>query len=145
MTRFLCGLALLLVLPLAMAAKPAVFATDEGAIRGYDPVAYFTDAAPTRGSDQFTASWQGATFHFANAENLNLFKGDPAAYAPQYGGYCAYAVSRGYTATTVPEAWAIVDGKLYLNYSLGIKQRWSGDAPANIRAANSNWPAVLER
>ena len=145
MTRFLCGLALLLVLPLAMAAKPDVFATDEGAIRGYDPVAYFTDAAPTRGSDQFTASWQGATFHFANAENLSLFKGDPAAYAPQYGGYCAYAVSKGYTATTVPEAWAIVDGKLYLNYSLGIKQSWSGDVPANIRAANSNWPAVLER
>ena len=145
MTRLLGGLALLLVLPLAMAAKPAVFATDEGAIRGYDPVAYFTDAAPTRGSDQFTASWQGATFHFASAENLKLFKVDPAAYAPQYGGYCAYAVSKGATATTVPEAWTIVDGKLYLNYSLGIKQRWSGDVPGNIRAANSNWPAVLER
>ncbi len=145
MTRLLGGLALLLVLPLAMAAKPAVFATDEGAIRGYDPVAYFTDAAPTRGSDQFTASWQGATFHFASAENLKLFKADPAAYAPQYGGYCAYAVSKGATATTVPEAWTIVDGKLYLNYSLGIKQRWSGDVPGNIRAANSNWPAVLER
>ena len=145
MTRLLGGLALLLVLPLAMAAKPAVFATDEGAIRGYDPVAYFTDAAPTRGSDQFTASWQGATFHFASAENLNLFKAAPAAYAPQYGGYCAYAVSKGATATTVPEAWTIVDGKLYLNYSLGIKQRWSGDVPGNIRAANSNWPAVLER
>jgi YHS domain-containing protein len=145
MTRLLCGLALLLVLPLAMAAKPAVFATDEGAIRGYDPVAYFTAAAPTRGSDQFTASWQGATFYFASAENLKLFKADPAAYAPQYGGYCAYAVSKGATATTVPEAWTIVDGKLYLNYSLGIKQRWSGDVPGNIRAANSNWPAVLER
>ena len=64
MSRFPGRLALLLVLPLAIAAKPAVFATDEGAIRGYDPVAYFTDAAPTRGSDQFTASWQGATFHF---------------------------------------------------------------------------------
>jgi YHS domain-containing protein len=145
MTRFLCGLALLLVIPLAMAAKPAVLATEEGAIRGYDPVAYFTDAAPTRGSDQFTSSWQGATFHFASAENLKLFKADPAAYAPQYGGYCAYAVSKGATATTVPEAWTIVDGKLYLNYSLDIKQRWSGDVPGNIRAANSNWPAVLDR
>ena len=145
MTRLLGGLALLLVLPLAMAAKPAIFATDEGAIRGYDPVAYFTDAAPTRGNDQFSTSWQGATFHFASAENLKLFKADPAAYAPQYGGYCAYAVSKGATATTVPEAWTIVDGKLYLNYSLGIKQRWSGDVAGNIRAANSNWPAVLER
>jgi YHS domain-containing protein len=145
MSRFLGGLALLLVLPLAMAAKPVIFATNEGAIRGYDPVAYFTNAAPTRGSDQFTASWQGATFHFGSAENLKLFKADPAAYAPQYGGYCAYAVSKGATATTVPEAWTIVDGKLYLNYSLGIKQRWSSDVPGNIRAANSNWPAVLER
>ena len=145
MTRLLGGLALLLVLPLAMAAKPAIFATDEGAIRGYDPVAYFTDAAPTRGNDQFSKSWQGATFHFASAENLKRFKADPAAYAPQYGGYCAYAVSKGATATTVPEAWTIVDGKLYLNYSLGIKQRWSGDVAGNIRAANSNWPAVLER
>ena len=145
MTRLLGGLALLLVLPLAMAAKPAIFATDEGAIRGYDPVAYFTDAAPTRGNDQFSTSWQGATFHFASAENLKLFKADPVAYAPQYGGYCAYAVSKGATATTVPEAWTIVDGKLYLNYSLGIKQRWSGDVAGNIRAANSNWPAVLER
>jgi YHS domain-containing protein len=145
MYKILTGLALLLILPLAIAGKPAVFSTNEGAIRGYDPVAYFTVGMPTRGSDQFTASWQGATYRFASADNLARFKEDPATYAPQYGGYCAYAVSKGATATTVPEAWTIVDGKLYLNYSLGIKQRWSGDIPGNINAADSNWPAVLDR
>jgi len=145
MYKILGGLALLLILPLAIAGKPAVFVTDEGAIRGYDPVAYFKAGAPTRGSQQFSADWQGATYHFANAENLAAFQQDPAAYAPQYGGYCAYAVSKGATATTVPEAWTIVDGKLYLNYSKDIQQRWKQDIPGNIRAANNNWPAVLER
>ena len=145
MYKFLGGLALLLVLPLAIAGKAPVFSTDEGAIRGYDPVAYFTLGAPTPGSEQFSATWQGATYRFASADNLARFKVDPAAYAPQYGGYCAYAVSKGATATTVPEAWTIVDGKLYLNYSLGIKQRWSGDIPGNISVADSNWPAVLDR
>ena len=145
MIKFLGGLALLLVLPLAIAGKASVFSTDEGAIRGYDPVAYFTRGAPAPGSEQFSASWQGATYRFASADNLARFKADPAAYAPQYGGYCAFAVSKGYTATTVPEAWSIVDGKLYLNHSLGVKQRWSSDIPANISAADSNWPAVLDR
>ena len=145
MSKLLGGLMLLLVIPLAIAGKAAVFSTDEGAIRGYDPVAYFTIGAPTPGSDQFSASWQGATYRFANAENLARFEADPAAYAPQYGGYCAYAVSQGATASTVPQAWTIVDGKLYLNYSLSVKQRWSKDIPGNIKAADSNWPAVLER
>ena len=145
MYKILGGLALLLVLPFAMAGEPAVFATDEGAIRGYDPVAYFTVGAATRGSDQFSAEWQGSTFRFANADNLAAFKADPAAYAPQYGGYCAYALSKGAIAGTVPEAWSIVDGKLYLNYSTSVRQRWKQDIPGNIRAANANWPAVLER
>ena len=145
MIKFLGGLALLLVLPLAIAGKAPVFSTDEGAIRGYDPVAYFTRGAPAPGSEQFSASWQGATYRFASADNLARFKADPAAYAPQYGGYCAFAVSKGYTATTVPEAWSIVDGKLYLNHSLGVRQRWSSDIPTNISAADSNWPAVLDR
>ena len=145
MYKILGGLALLLVLPFAMAGEPAVFATDEGAIRGYDPVAYFTVGAATRGSDQFSAEWQGSTFRFANADNLAAFKADPAAYAPQYGGYCAYALSKGAIAGTVPEAWSIVDGKLYLNYSTAVQQRWKQDIPGNIRAANANWPAVLDR
>ena len=143
MKRFFGGLALLLVLPLAIAGKPPVFSTSEGAIRGYDPVAYFTLGEPTRGSDEFTAEWQGATYHFASAENQARFKADPEAYAPQYGGYCAYAVSYGSTASTVPEAWKIVDGKLYLNFNRRADRKWLRNRDAAITRADSNWPTVL--
>jgi len=143
MLKSLLGLLGLVFMSLAFAGEAPVFATDDGAIRGYDPVAYFTMGEPTRGSDQFTTSWQGATYKFASAANLALFKEEPEAYAPQYGGYCAYAVSKGATAGTVPEAWTIVDGKLYLNYSLAVQQRWRKDVPGHIRAADRNWPAVL--
>jgi YHS domain-containing protein len=143
MLKSLLGLLALIFVPLAFATESRVFATGDGAIRGYDPVAYFTVGEPTRGSDQFTASWQGATFKFASAANLELFEAEPAAYAPQYGGYCAYAVAKGATAGTVPDAWTIVEGKLYLNYSLAVQQRWRKDVPGHIRAADRNWPAVL--
>ena len=144
MLKSLLGLLVLVFAPLAFAAQAPVFTTDDGAIRGYDPVAYFTIGEPTRGSDRFTTSWQGATFKFVSAANLELFKADPADYAPQYGGYCAYAVSKGATAGTVADAWTIVDGKLYLNYSLGVRQRWRKDVPRHIKAAGRNWPAVLD-
>ena len=134
---------LLWLLPLAHAGKPPVFANTDGAIRGYDPVAYFTAGAPAKGSDQYTTEWQGATFKFASAENLALFKTDSSKYAPQYGGYCAYAISKGATASTVPEAWTIADGKLYLNYSLDVRKRWREDIPGHIAAADENWPGVL--
>ena len=144
MTRFLGGLALMLVLPLAIAGKAPVFSTSDGAINGYDPVAYFTEGKPVRGNDAFSADWKGASYYFSSAENRDKFNADPAAYAPQYGGYCAYAVSQGYTAPTVPEAWSIVDGRLYLNYSLGVQKRWNQDIPGFITAADKNWPNVLE-
>ena len=140
-TLLIC-LTCMLLLPV-YAAKPPVFATSEGAIRGYDPVAYFTQGKPVKGLNQYTMQWQGATYKFASAANLALFAADAAKYAPQYGGYCAYAVSAGYTASTVPEAWAIVDGKLYLNYSLGVQKKWRQDIPGRIAAANKNWPQVL--
>ena len=144
MNKFLGGLALLLVIPIAIAGKAPVFSNDDGAIRGYDPVAYFSAGAPIRGSNQFTTNWQGATYYFASADNLARFESDPAGFAPQYGGYCAYAVSQGYTASTVPEAWSIIDGRLYLNYSTGVQQRWRKDIPDNIKAADANWPGVLD-
>lgn len=144
MVKLLHGLLILFFAPLAFAGEAPVFSTEEGAIRGYDPVAYFTVGKPVRGKDQFTTKWQGATFKFSSAENLALFKAEPTAYAPQYGGYCAFAVSKGATAGTVPDAWSIVDGKLYLNYSLNVRNRWSKDVPGNIKAADRNWPAVLE-
>ncbi|NRA66464.1 MAG: YHS domain-containing protein [Pseudobacteriovorax sp.] len=112
------------------------------AIGGTDPVAYFTVGAPTAGSDSFTYDWSGSTWKFASQENLDAFKVDPKAYAPQFGGFCAYAVSRNYTASTTPEAWNIVDGKLYLNLSLSVRSSWAEDIPGNIAAGDANWPGL---
>ncbi|MEM6423149.1 MAG: YHS domain-containing (seleno)protein, partial [Pseudomonadota bacterium] len=106
-------------------------------------VAYFVQGGPKPGRAAHAATWNGTTWHFASAENRERFLADPAVYAPQYGGYCAWAVSRGYTAPTVPEAWEIVDNRLYLNFSLGVRARWRRDIPGNIARANANWPGVL--
>ncbi len=137
--------ALLLHTPAALAAKDPVFTStfSDLAIRGYDPVAYFTEARPVEGQGSFEYEWNGATWRFAKRENLESFKANPQAYAPRYGGYCAWAVSQGSTASTVPEAWRIVNGKLYLNYSKGVQARWERDIPGNIAKANQNWPKVL--
>ncbi|MDP6344517.1 MAG: YHS domain-containing (seleno)protein [Alphaproteobacteria bacterium] len=114
------------------------------AIGGFDPVAYFTMGKPVKGSGDFTAEWQGATWRFVSAANRDAFIAGPEKYAPQYGGYCAYAVSQGYTASIEPEAWHLVNGKLYLNYSLEVWQTWLADRDAYIAAADRNWPGVLE-
>ncbi|MCF6445201.1 YHS domain-containing (seleno)protein [Nereida sp. MMG025] len=127
----------------AMAAEPAVFATDGVAINGYDPVAYFTQSMPVQGSAQITASHDGATFRFASEGNKAMFLAEPAKFAPQYGGYCAYAVSKGYTATTSPNAWTVHDGKLYLNFNRAVRGIWSRDIPGNVKKGDANWPSVL--
>ena len=121
----------------------AVFAENNVAIRGADPVAYFTAGEYTPGSEEFTPDWQGATWQFASAENRDLFAANPEEYAPQYGGFCAFAVSQGYTAPIEPTAWKIVDGKLYLNFDDRIQKRWSNDIPGHIAQADQNWPGVL--
>lgn len=129
----------------SVAAKEPVYQSLLGtAIDGTDPVAYFTEGRPVAGSSDTTYEWIGATWRFASAENRDKFKAEPARYAPQYGGYCAWAVAQGYTASTDPEAWKIVDGKLYLNYDKGVQAKWEGDVPGNITAADGNWPKVLE-
>ena len=115
----------------------SVYAEDGVAIDGTDPVAYFTEARPVPGDPAITHDWMGAA---CNAANPDAFAADPEAYAPQFGGYCAWAVSEGYTASTVPEAWRIVDGKLYLNYSRRIQSRWERDIPGNIARGTANWP-----
>jgi hypothetical protein len=143
--RHLFGfIALSLFIPLALAGKPMVFSGSDGAIRGYDPVSYFTEGKPVKGIEQHSFIWNGATFRFSSAKSLELFSNDPSMYAPQYGGYCAYAVSKGATASTVPDAWTIVDDKLYLNYSLSVMRQWRSDIPGNIAAADGNWPDVLK-
>ena len=144
MKKLFAAFIALVIMPLAIAGQPQTYANRNGAIRGYDPVAYFTIGEPTEGDNKYTTRWQGAIYKFASAENLALFKSDPERYAPQYGGYCAYAVAKGSTAQIDPEAWTIVNGKLYLNFSPAIRKRWSQDIPGNIRAANNNWPGVLD-
>ena len=115
-----------------------------GAIRGYDPVAYFTEKKPVKGKKDFSHKWKGAAWYFSSARNRDLFRDNPEKYAPKYGGYCAYAVSQGYTASIVPEAWRIVDGKLYLNYSKGVQQTWEQDIPGYIKLGDKNWPRLLK-
>jgi YHS domain-containing protein len=137
--------AILLSPTVAFAQKPTVFSDRNGAIRGHDPVAYFDQKGPVKGSKQFSHAWRGATWYFASAENRDKFAAEPERYAPRYGGYCAYAVSQGYTADIDPAAWSIVDGKLYLNYSLRIRERWNKDIPGHIRKADTTWPSVLQR
>ena len=122
------------------AASEVVFSSWGKAIRGYDPVAYFTEGRPVEGDSDYTAEYMDATWRFASAENKALFVANPEKYAPQFGGYCAWAVSQGETASIDPEAWDIVDGKLYLNYSKSVKARWSRDIPGNIRKGEANWP-----
>ena len=127
----------------AFAAKPRFYSEKGVAIDGSDAVAYFTQGAPVKGKAEFTYDWMGTSWRFSTAANRDSFAANPERFAPQYGGYCAYAVSEGYTASTIPEAWKIVDGKLYLNYSRRIQRRWEKEIPERIAAANKNWPAVL--
>jgi len=129
----------------AFAADPVNKDRDGVAIEGYDPVAYFTMDKPVKGSEQFVHRWQGAEWRFANQEHLDLFKANPEKYAPQYGGYCAYAVSKNSTASIDPDSWKIVDGKLYLNYSKRIQRRWEKDIPGYIAKADKNWPGLIDK
>ncbi len=145
--RILAGLALALalgVLAPGAHAIDSVFSHRGKAIRGYDPVAYFTEGRPVEGSGEFTAEWMGATWRFASAANRDAFQADPGRYAPQYGGYCAWAVSQGYTASIDPEAWRIVGDKLYLNYSKSVQGRWEKDIPGNIAKGDRNWPGLKD-
>lgn len=121
--------------------------TEEGgvAIEGYDAVAYFADAKPVKGSEKFEHEWMNAKWRFATAANRDAFAEDPETYAPQYGGYCAFGVSRGYAVPVDPEAWKIVDGKLYLNYNKEVQTEWNKDIPGYIRKADANWPDVLKK
>lgn len=128
--------------PLAQKQSGAVNVTDGVAIQGYDPVAYFADARPRRGLEAHFFDWQGARWRFVSAANRDAFAADPERYAPAYGGFCAFGVASGYKVAIDPEAWAIVDGKLYLNYSKSVQRNWQADIPGYIAKANTTWPAL---
>ena len=121
-----------------------VNATSEGlAIKGYDPVAYFTEQKPVAGSIEFEHIWNGAKWRFATTEHRDLFKTDPEKYAPRYGGYCAYALSKGKIADIDPESWTVFNGKLYLNLNKDVQRLWMKDMQKYIRKADENWPHLL--
>ncbi|MBB35367.1 MAG: twin-arginine translocation pathway signal protein [Hirschia sp.] len=140
----LAVIALVWSAPMAVAEKAPVYTGlfSDVAVGGYDPVSYFS-GMPQQGSDQFSMEYQGAEFRFASQENLDAFKLDPTAYAPQYGGYCAWAAAQGNTAKGDPRYWKIVDGKLYLNYNAKVQKDWEKNIPLFIEKADANWPDIL--
>jgi hypothetical protein len=113
------------------------------AVGGYDPVAYFTKGQPVEGKKEYQTRWMDAEWRFASAENRDLFIASPEKYAPQYGGYCAWAIAQGKTASGDPQLWKIVGGKLYLNYDEEVQRRWEKDIPGFVASADRNWPTVL--
>lgn len=124
----------------------SLFETKTGiAIKGYDPVAYFTQNKPVKGVDAYVYEWQGAKWKFANQANLDTFKANPTKYAPQYGGYCAYGVANDNLVSIEPDKFTIIDGKLYLNYDADVQSKWLKDTAGYIRKADSKFSSLLKK
>jgi len=113
------------------------------AVSGYDTVAYFTENKPVKGDSDYSFEYKEATWQFSSKANLALFKANPEKYAPQYGGYCAWAAADGRTASGDPLQWTIIDEKLYLNYNAAVQEEWLKDTATFIKEADSKWPALL--
>jgi YHS domain-containing protein len=142
-TRILLhSLLFILATAFAYAQQPEIFSTEAGAIQGYDPVAFFKESKPVMGKKEFSFSWNEASWYFSSEENLNLFKADPAAYAPQYGGWCAYGTAAGHKSPTEPDTWSIVNNKLYFNYNSAVKKLWNKNQKGLIDQADKNWPRL---
>lgn len=146
-TKYYTGTALLifmlLVSGIVMAASSVNVDSDGVAIKGYDPVAYFTMDKPVKGKKNIQYEWNGAKWMFSSENHKDMFMKDPAKYAPRYGGYCAYGVAVDALFDIRPEAWSVVDDSLYLNKSLDVRTLWKKDIPGNIKKADMNWPGVL--
>jgi YHS domain-containing protein len=125
-------------------ADPINKAPNGVALKGYDAVAYFQDGKAVKGSQEFQYEWMGAPWYFASAANRDRFANTPEKFAPHYGGYCAYAASRGYIYDADPEVWKIVEGKLYLNYNQAAQKAWEQDIPGNIKKGDQNWPRLIK-
>lgn len=137
-------LAFLIVSTRALAQSSPVFQTEKGAIRGYDPVAYFKQGDAVEGKKEHSLHWNGATWYFSSKENKDLFEKNPEAFAPQYGGYCAYGTADNHKAPTQPDAWSIVDNKLYLNYNKKVQTEWKKHQEGYIEQADKNWPLLKD-
>ncbi len=126
-------------------ADPIFKADGKTAIRGYDPVEYFTNSKPAEGKSEYSLKWKGADWKFSSKNNLESFRKNPENFAPQYGGYCAYAMRDGETYEIDPKAWKIVNGKLYLNYNEKVNGFWEKDIPGNISKADSQWKTLPKK
>jgi YHS domain-containing protein len=124
--------------------KHRTYSDEEGALRGYDPVAYFNEAKPVKGASDIRYEYNDATWFFANEENRDLFKQNPESFGPQYGGYCAYAMSKGFIVSSDPLAWHVKNDKLYLNYSLGVRETWLKNTAVYIEKADEHWMKKLK-
>jgi YHS domain-containing protein len=140
--KTLTGLFLVLVSFYSFAQTSEVFSNESGAIKGYDPVAFFVESKAVKGVKEFTHEWKGATWHFATKKNKDLFVANPEMYAPQYGGYCAYGTADGHKAPTETDTWTIVDSKLYFNYNQKVKTLWNKDQASLIKKADEQWPKI---
>jgi hypothetical protein len=138
-------LAALVALPAAASARAQQVNAEAGlGIAGHDPVAYFTETRAVAGRADVTAVHQGVTYRFASAANRAAFLADPGTYLPQYGGYCAYGMARGYKAVVDPAAFTVASGKLYLNYNRSIAGLWQGNRAREIQRADAHWPKVMD-
>lgn len=138
-------MALALALNTTIVAAQALNTDKSGvAISGYDPVAYFSQTKALKGSPQITATHDGATYYFSTTANRETFIANPDKYTPVYGGYCAYGVANGHKVSVDPEAFRVVDDKLYLNYSKSVQKKWLSDIPGNIAKAEQNWPELKD-
>lgn len=139
------AMALLLAAVPAQAVEPIHTGwLSDVAVDGYDVVAYFDQGEPVKGSKEYTTEWKGAEWRFASRAHLEAFEADPQEYAPQYGGYCAWAVANNDTAAGDPHQWSIVDGKLYLNYNADIQRKWSANKAELIERADRHWPGLVD-
>ena len=115
------------------------------AIQGYDPVAFFTQNRPVKGRPEFESKYNGARYLFASAEDKSTFDANPAKYEPQFGGFCAYAASQNHTAPVKVEAFQIVNGRLLMQYDLGVRKEFNKDTRGNLQKADKNWPGLVQK
>lgn len=129
----------------SISATAANYTSSVTGVNGYDLVSYHNAKKPLRGNGNYTATHNGVTYLFANADNQKTFEANPEKYVPAYGGYCAFGVSVGKKFVGDPEVWRVVDGRLYLNLDTGIQSEWLKDVPGRIKTADSKWPKIINK
>ena len=145
MKKIIFSIAVVLFTTYTYAQKSDVFINNGYAANGYDVVAYFSEGKPVKGMTTFAYQWHDAKWLFSSKQNLDSFSHHPEKYAPQFGGYCAYGASEGHKSPTEPDAWSIVNGKLYLTYNKDILERWKKDTTERIGKAEKNWPGLKDK